>query len=68
MQVSKWRVADVTGLSGSGAAAQEYVCGHAARIRRLANIQRERRERDRRRGKRRVATFDWVWGKEVALQ
>ncbi len=68
LQVKKWGVAEMQGLSGGAAAAQEYVCGHAARIRRLANIQAERRLRDRKRGKTREASFDWIRGRHVALQ
>ncbi len=66
-QVRRWRVVEIQGLSGEAAAAQEYLCQHANRIRRLANIQAERRLRDRKRGKTRISSFDWLWGRQVNL-
>lgn len=65
--VNRWRISELTGLSGEGAAAQEYLCSHPHRIRRLANIQAERRLRDRKRGKTREASFDWIRGRHVTL-
>ena len=39
VQVARWRIAERTGLNGRAAEAQEYLMGHANRVRRLANIQ-----------------------------
>jgi acyl-[acyl-carrier-protein] desaturase len=60
-------VEELQGLSGEAAEAQEFLCGHAARVRRLAHIQAERRLRDRKRGRTREASFSWVHGRQVTL-
>jgi hypothetical protein len=54
-------------VSGEAAAAQEFLCQHAGRVQRLANIQAERRLRDKKRGKARSSSFSWVYGRQVPL-
>jgi len=65
--VNRWNVPQIQGLSGDAAAAQEFLCLHADRIRRLANIQAERRLRDRKRGKVKSASFSWIGNRQVAF-
>uniref|UniRef100_A0A7S3VQQ3 Acyl-[acyl-carrier-protein] desaturase n=1 Tax=Dunaliella tertiolecta TaxID=3047 RepID=A0A7S3VQQ3_DUNTE len=65
--VSRWQVADLRFSGGKAEEAQQYLCQHADRVRRLANIQAERRLRDRKRGKARTASFGWVNGRQVPL-
>jgi len=66
--VARWGVAGREGLSGEAAAAQEFLAGHAARVRRLAQLADERRERARRRGRAGAsASFAWLRGREVPL-
>jgi hypothetical protein len=67
-QIKRWRVAELQHLGGEAAAAQEFVMAHPARIRRLANIQAERRLRDKKRGKVKEASFSWVHGRVVGMQ
>ncbi|KAJ9515831.1 hypothetical protein QJQ45_008717 [Haematococcus lacustris] len=66
--VKRWGVAELSGLSGPAATAQEYLMAQPQRVHRLAAIQAERRLRDRRRGKQRSASFSWIRGRQVALQ
>ncbi len=54
-------------LSGEAAEAQEYLCHHSDRIRRLADLQMERRLRDRKKGRSKTAAFSWIFKKEVSL-
>jgi hypothetical protein len=54
-------------VSGEAAAAQDFLCRHSERVRRLAELQMERRLRDRKRGRGRSASFSWVHGREVSL-
>ncbi len=54
-------------MSGQAAEAQEFLCKHSERIRRLADIQMERKLRDRRRGKSKSAAFSWIFKREVSL-
>ena len=53
--------------SGAAIEAQDYLCKHSERIRRLADLQMERRLRDRKRGKAKTASFSWVFKKEISL-
>lgn len=64
--VRRWGIADLR-LTGEAANAQEMLCGHAARVRRLADLQLERRLRERRRGTPKSAFFSWVNKREVSL-
>lgn len=64
--VEKWDVGQLS-LSGEAAAAQEYVMLHPERIRRLADLQMERRLRDRKARRNRTAFFSWVGKREVEL-
>ncbi|CAH9109791.1 unnamed protein product [Cuscuta epithymum] len=61
--VGRWEVEKMTGLSGEGCRAQDYVCGLAQRIRKL-----EERAQERAKQKKPAAVpFSWVFGKEVML-
>lgn len=59
--VGRWEVADLTGLSGAGRKAQDYVCGLPQRIRRL---------QERAQGRAKEAgtmPFSWIYDREVKL-
>ncbi|KAJ0510549.1 putative stearoyl-[acyl-carrier-protein] 9-desaturase [Helianthus annuus] len=59
--VGRWKVADLTGLSGEGRKAQDYVCGLPSRIRRLE-------ERAAARAKEGPSIpFSWIFDREVKL-
>ncbi|XP_022962143.1 acyl-[acyl-carrier-protein] desaturase, chloroplastic [Cucurbita moschata] len=59
--VARWKVEKLTGLSGEGQKAQDYVCGLPARIRRLE-------ERAQARAKEGPAIpFSWIFDREVKL-
>lgn len=59
--VGRWKVEELTGLSGEGRKAQDYVCGLPPRIRRLE-------ERSQNRAKEvRVVPFSWIFDREVKL-
>lgn len=59
--VGRWKVQDLTGLSGEGHKAQEYLCGLAPRIRRLE-------ERAQARAKQGPAIpFSWIFDRNVGL-
>ncbi|MEW5298359.1 MAG: hypothetical protein WDW38_000912 [Sanguina aurantia] len=64
--VTRWGVADLQ-LSGEAAAAQHFLCNHGSRIRRLADLQVERRIRDRKQGRTKSAAFSWINKREVLL-
>lgn len=59
--VGRWDVEKLTGLSGEGRRAQDYVCGLPPRIRRL-----EERSQARKQGVTPVP-FSWIFGREVKL-
>ncbi|KAH7664110.1 Fatty acid desaturase type 2 protein [Dioscorea alata] len=59
--VDRWKVDQLTGLSGEGSKAQDYICTLAPRIRRLE---------ERAHGKAKQAStksFSWIHGREVQL-
>ncbi|KAL0317549.1 UNVERIFIED_CONTAM: Stearoyl-[acyl-carrier-protein] 9-desaturase, chloroplastic [Sesamum angustifolium] len=59
--VARWEVEKLTGLSGEGHKAQDYVCGLPARIRRLE-------ERAHARAKQAPPVpFSWIYDREVKL-
>ncbi|KAK3414443.1 stearoyl-[acyl-carrier-protein] 9-desaturase, chloroplastic [Eucalyptus grandis] len=59
--VGRWKVENLTGLSGEGRKAQEYVCGLPPRIRRLE-------ERAQGRVKERpTIPFSWIFNRQVKL-
>lgn len=60
--VARWRVENLTGLSGEGRRAQEFVCGLPSRIRRL-----EERAQARAAKKEATAPFSWIFGRELKL-
>ncbi|GJU15242.1 stearoyl-[acyl-carrier-protein] 9-desaturase, chloroplastic [Tanacetum coccineum] len=59
--VGRWKVADLTGLSGEGRKAQEYVCGLPPRIRRLE----ERAAGRAKEGPH--MPFSWIYDRQVKL-
>uniref|UniRef100_A0A6B7FFY3 Acyl-[acyl-carrier-protein] desaturase n=1 Tax=Leucas cephalotes TaxID=1260214 RepID=A0A6B7FFY3_9LAMI len=59
--VGRWEVEKLTGLSGEGRRAQDYVCGLPPRIRRL-----EERAQARKQGVSPVP-FSWLFGREIML-
>ncbi|XP_059289092.1 stearoyl-[acyl-carrier-protein] 9-desaturase, chloroplastic, partial [Lycium ferocissimum] len=59
--VGRWEIEKLTGLSGEGHKAQDYVCGLAPRIRKLE-------ERAQARAKQKAPVpFSWVFGREIEL-
>ena len=67
LQVNRWNIAGLRLSSGAATEAQDYLCKHSERIRRLADLQMERRLRDRKRGKAKAASFSWIFKREVSL-
>lgn len=65
--VKRWGIPNLKLSSGAAAEAQDYLCKHSERIRRLADLQMERRLRDRKRGKGKSANFSWIFKREVSL-
>ena len=59
--VSRWKIEDLTGLSGEGRKAQDFVCGLPPRIRRL-----EERAQSRVKQAQRVP-FSWIFGREIQV-
>ncbi|CAA0814515.1 Acyl- [Striga hermonthica] len=59
--VGRWEVDKLTGLSGEGRKAQEYVCGLTPRIRRLEERARARAKEGE------LVPFSWVFGREVRI-
>ncbi|GFS45942.1 plant stearoyl-acyl-carrier-protein desaturase family protein [Actinidia rufa] len=59
--VGRWKVEELTGLSGEGRKAQDYVCGLTPRIRRLEERSQSRVKQTR------VMPFSWIFDREVKL-
>ncbi|CAO1942819.1 unnamed protein product [Urochloa humidicola] len=59
--VSRWKVADLTGLSGEGNKAQDYLCTLASRIRKLDERAQSRAKEAG------TMPFSWIYGREVQL-
>ncbi|KAE8022699.1 hypothetical protein FH972_008480 [Carpinus fangiana] len=57
--VSKWNIEKLTGLSGHGREAQDYVCGLAPRLRNLEERALARAK------KASPVSFSWIFGREV---
>lgn len=66
VQVKRWGIADLR-VTGAAAQAQDYLCKHSDRIRRLADLQMERRLREKKRGRARSAAFSWIHKRELQL-
>jgi acyl-[acyl-carrier-protein] desaturase len=62
--VRRWRVAELTGLSGEGRRAQEYVCGLPPKIRRMAELAHQRAARS----ESRTVQFSWIFDRSVTLR
>ncbi|CAG9461744.1 unnamed protein product [Pedinophyceae sp. YPF-701] len=65
--VQRWGIADLSGLSGEAAEAQEYLVGHAEKVRRLADLGERRAQRSREAGRELARKFSWVFGEEISL-
>lgn len=54
--------------SGDAAQAQEYLLSHGKRVRRMADVLADRKQRQKARG-RAAATFEcaWVFGRQVSV-
>ena len=59
--VGRWNVEKVTGLSGEGRKAQDYVCGLAPRIRKLEERAQGRAKQAS------AAPFSWIFGREIQV-
>uniref|UniRef100_Q947F1 Stearoyl-[acyl-carrier-protein] 9-desaturase, chloroplastic n=1 Tax=Bassia scoparia TaxID=83154 RepID=Q947F1_BASSC len=59
--VQRWNVSTLTGLSGEGRKAQDFVCGLAPRIRRLEERAQARAKQSS------LAPFSWIFGKELTV-
>lgn len=59
--VGRWKVQDLTGLSGEGRKAQEYLCGLAPRIRRLEDRAQARAKQGP------AIPFSWIFDRNVGL-
>lgn len=61
--IKRWKIADLDGLSGEAAAAQEYLMKQPARIRRLADFAAAKAKK-----KESVdESFSWIFGRKVAI-
>ncbi|KAL6976132.1 Stearoyl-[acyl-carrier-protein] 9-desaturase 7, chloroplastic [Sarracenia purpurea var. burkii] len=59
--VGRWKVEQLTGLSGDGREAQDYVCGLPLRIRRLEKTSQSMAKQAQ------VIPFSWIFDREVKL-
>ncbi|KAF7150184.1 hypothetical protein RHSIM_Rhsim02G0084900 [Rhododendron simsii] len=59
--VGRWKVEELTGLSGEGRKAQDYVCGLPPRIRRLEERSLSRAKEAR------IVPFSWIFDREVKV-
>ncbi|KAJ9134935.1 hypothetical protein P3X46_032171 [Hevea brasiliensis] len=59
--VGRWKVDKLTGLSGEGRRAQDFVCGLAPRVRKYEERAREKAK------KAPAIPFSWIFGREVQL-
>ncbi|XP_022965796.1 stearoyl-[acyl-carrier-protein] 9-desaturase, chloroplastic-like [Cucurbita maxima] len=59
--VSRWKIENLTGLSGEGRKAQDFVCGLPPRIRRLEDRAQSRAKQAQR------VPFSWIFGREIQV-
>ncbi|KAJ8446798.1 hypothetical protein Cgig2_016108 [Carnegiea gigantea] len=59
--VQRWKVAALTGLSGEGHKAQDFVCGLAPRIRKLEERAQARAKQAS------LVPFSWIFGKKLSV-
>lgn len=59
--VERWNVAKLTGLSGEGHKAQDFVCGLAPRIRKLEERAQARAKQAS------LVPFSWIFGKQLTV-
>lgn len=60
--VKRWNVEKITGLSGEGRRARDYVCGLPQRIKRM-----DERAQDKRVKQSRVVPFSWIFNRSVMV-
>ncbi|XP_065010807.1 stearoyl-[acyl-carrier-protein] 9-desaturase, chloroplastic-like [Musa acuminata AAA Group] len=60
--VERWKVGEVTGLSGEGRRAQDYVCSQTSRLRKTEERAQERAEK-----KTSMVPFSWIFNREVEI-
>lgn len=60
--VKRWKVGEVTGLSGEGRRAQDYVCSLPSRFRKMEERAQERAEK-----KTSMVPFSWIFNREVEI-
>lgn len=60
--VGRWKIEKLTGLSGEGQRAQDFVCGLPPRIRKL-----EERAQGRAKQASSIVPFSWIFGREVKV-
>ncbi|XP_038982871.1 stearoyl-[acyl-carrier-protein] 9-desaturase, chloroplastic-like isoform X2 [Phoenix dactylifera] len=60
--VKRWNVEELTGLSGEGRRAQDYVCGLAQRIRRMDERAQERKVKQSH-----MVPFSWIFNRSVLV-
>ncbi|XP_073101814.1 stearoyl-[acyl-carrier-protein] 9-desaturase, chloroplastic-like [Elaeis guineensis] len=60
--VKRWNVEEITGLSGEGRRAQDYVCGLPQRIRRMDERAQERRVKQSH-----MVSFSWIFNRSVLV-
>lgn len=65
--VKKWDIPNLKVSGGAAAEAQDYLCKHSERIMRLADLQMERKSRDKKKGRSKMASFSWIFKHEIAL-
>eukprot|EP00877_Chromochloris_zofingiensis_P008637 jgi/Chrzof1/4026/Cz13g17200.t1_SACPD2[v5.2] len=66
--IKTWKVHELRGIrNAEAAAAQEFLCQHAAAVKQLAELQMERRFKNRKAGRSSTANFSWVHRREVSL-
>ena len=59
--VQRWKVADITCLSGEGHKAPDFVCGLAPRIRKLEERAQARAKQAS------LVPFSWIFGKKLSV-
>ena len=60
--VERWNVEKLTGLSGEGRRAQDYVCGLGQRLRKM-----EERAQEKAMEAASTIPFSWIFGREVKI-
>ena len=61
--IKRWKIADLDGLSGEAAEAQEYLMKQPARIRRLADFAAAKAKKK----EAQEEAFSWIFGRKVSI-